>query len=1443
MRYPRAIRRLISRGARRARRRPGVALIVVVLLLAALAMVGAPFLLSAGLERRESRLFDARTRARHAAEGALGRALWCLTRTGEDVERAGYFGRPFDTPDWDTLEELKVSFAFSPPPLLKGEKDPPPWPPGLDSDTFHNPRGEIWTATVEDEQGKININSASAALLGNVIRSGILDQVLVPGATSMTIGDTYYFPADDDERTIDGFVRVGREVMAYTSKTETTLDGLLRGLYGTEIDKHGPGALVCDARGWAISALRTAGGRGGARLRGYSGVSGIRTVAQLPAVSYGGRSYRMAFSPALYESIERYLTAGSYRPKADGWVRREKVLNGSWTGDQRTFRLRDNSNYGPGTLLRFLDDTGAVRGYGRVLRAAEKPSRRNKDFWIILEYGAGFGHQGNSEVYVEAELPHAVNVNTARIPVIAACMTGVALQGGRGLNYDQAARLANRIVDYTITSKEDLNAVLLEALKAREISDAQRRAILENATVPGSTRLRVCTAPFCFRAYNLFTIEASAVINNPASGRPLAGHTIRQLVQMPTASPGTFLVRSQKEWEEQMRAGFGRKVVSWPVPVVFDKNAAPDTSVEENIGDVRLGTGKLDSRGSKVLPGTAVVDNCEKRRVGLGLTPDGYSMKGGSRLSYSSSTCFQKRDGSVTPGSVEMWVKADSWGGSLFRSASSSRATRNLIDVSFDPDNDELVMELADGTHEGKTVSYRQPFNLDRDVWYHVKAIYKSTRRGGQAFVVDGGKIAPQGPGRYYPMTTLSEDLDDWSGKAVGDPREVTVDSTSAFPGKGAFVIDGEIFEYDGKTATVFRNVRRGRRYTRPLAHSQGAPVEIWGYSVRVSGSIPRVTGRVSSTMAANPRTRIDMPDPGPPPGPGGIDDEDDEIKVDSTDGFQDRGYIWIDRECIYYGRKKATRFLDCERAQRGTTAADHRDNSTVVPASLRISSRSGYASRGYVQIEDSGNRNRVEWISYDRILTKDDRHYLVPGVHTDRNGRKYMGSWRGSHGTGLRGHRKDADVIPVFTLTGPQCGDQSSPQYEEVTVTDNSGNSQRARLKLVYERTWYWRNNNTGAEGFGHTWRAAFDRQVSRTYSGSQCRLLKFPSGELAIKPSSLRVGRGFSGDVDEIRVTTGHSPAGRIPAGVTLTANDSAVEIEMPSSASARSVPRSGAVRINEEIIYYTGTSSTTRTLPFTPRVPFRTPQPQYDTRSVPVVRLSGVRRAVLGSNSAAHGPWSPAVFLEAMPVTDLTSGTAETHSSVSLRSTSGFESEGYALVGSEVIGYSRKQRGGLTGAYFRGAFGSDSQAHNSGSLAMPLPFRYWDRYLAESDRSEMAYFQGSFTAAGTRWRRIGMVAARTTHVRLRLQVRFDGAPGWDSEPTNRKGGLFEFEGPGPHDLVTSAGRRIRADQIEYRVLFDYLSGAFRDDGWKQTPRIDTLFVEYGNPLVVMRREVHVR
>jgi hypothetical protein len=293
------------------------------------------------------------------------------------------------------------------------------------------------------------------------------------------------------------------------------------------------------------------------------------------------------------------------------------------------------------------------------------------------------------------------------------------------------------------------------------------------------------------------------------------------------------------------------------------------------------------------------------------------------------------------------------------------------------------------------------------------------------------------------------------------------------------------------------------------------------------------------------------------------------------------------------------------------------------------------------------------------------------------------------------------------------------------VTVVDGSTNAEYHRIKRAYESTWPQLDGAGNVVGFNHDFRAALSDFTSRSYSGPECRLLKYPSGELAVQLPDLNVAAGMHGHVDEIRVARGHTPAGFLPADLELPAGGGEVVVQMPSRNDARNVPAAGLVRINDELIYYRSRTAGRRSLPWTPQMPMIPAPPYYDTKEFDVVTLGGVSRAVLGSATATHPPWSPAIFLEAAPASELGTSTVEVVERLPLRDATGFEDVGYAMVGSEVVGYCRRGGAVLGQALFRGAYGTRPQAHPAGTLVLPLPFRYWDRYLPESDSSELAYF----------------------------------------------------------------------------------------------------------------------
>ena len=193
----------------------GVALVMVLAVLGALAIVGAPFVVSMMLHDRASQSFSGTIKARQAAESFRNRAVARLEATQSAVEWEGEYeeleeerelqragrrtslvgrrsaaggstrrqlsgvrggaaegaaaARGGNSPssfssrgpaktDFDTADEITVSF----PETISLPRDAPEDPNAEDQGevSFRNPRGIIASAEVTDEQGKININTA-----------------------------------------------------------------------------------------------------------------------------------------------------------------------------------------------------------------------------------------------------------------------------------------------------------------------------------------------------------------------------------------------------------------------------------------------------------------------------------------------------------------------------------------------------------------------------------------------------------------------------------------------------------------------------------------------------------------------------------------------------------------------------------------------------------------------------------------------------------------------------------------------------------------------------------------------------------------------------------------------------------------------------------------------------------------------------------------------------------------------------------------------------------------------------------------------------------------------------------------------------------------------------------------------------------------------------------
>lgn len=247
---------------RRPRRERGLALILVILVLTALVAIGTPFVISMKLQERGSVHTVADERAHLASTSARNHAVAHLFGTHESREREFVDEDGIPAHKVDDWEELQPEFELTL--SLVGDEDAAGAPSTLGAPPGYAMRGSgvdrTLDAEVEDEQGKINLNTAMPNLSGNLLAGSHLSEAIAFDArlTELPVDDTTPFPADDDPDTVDGVVVILNpifftvEALSYRGKTETHLTGCFRGEYLSGTWEHQKGWPVFDLRGLKV---------------------------------------------------------------------------------------------------------------------------------------------------------------------------------------------------------------------------------------------------------------------------------------------------------------------------------------------------------------------------------------------------------------------------------------------------------------------------------------------------------------------------------------------------------------------------------------------------------------------------------------------------------------------------------------------------------------------------------------------------------------------------------------------------------------------------------------------------------------------------------------------------------------------------------------------------------------------------------------------------------------------------------------------------------------------------------------------------------------------------------------------------------------------------------------------------------------------------------------
>lgn len=1083
----------------------GAALILAIVALSMLVIIAIPFASSMAVEKRASQNALAKAQAKMATKGAINYALAQLTTTHDMREREQEATQK--TPFADSPAEYQVDIKL----------------PAMDT---NNPRGQIWSVEVQDEQGKVNLHAATPWLLGNLIASAICEELATDSDSTITVDSTSQFSPKN------GFLWVNGELISYNYTDDTHFFGCTRGLFQDKPNFLSPrnirrGTLIVDASAYRIISHQT--------VFGF-----FRTIEEVKTIANVGGTF--AISPQVFDKLYSALTVHSTTTSHSDWVNEQpgQLIPNTQPNDPDTFTVNNSIFYTPGMIVKISSGNNSelamvlASGGNRVV-IDRKLQNRGGPFTLA------------------AKPPAAININTAPPRVLFAIFKGLRT-GGNWLSREEAATLVNEILLIRtkgghFTSLEGLQNFLndLREKYAQKRDNNQKpffskkkiRLILSSAIStnglrnrfnginirPSATNYRQpfpVLAPIVFHNYDTYTLQATAVINNNA-GIPLAQHMRKTILSVAPSRTLHWKLNTQQDFQNYLNNRLATRVISHPILVdmfsQFPQQTPTDTtgiSLDTFTSDYRSPQGgQLIQKNTfdNTHEGTSGQQKINVRTQGL----------------------------EIRPGCVSLWFKIQQPARRVeIFNMGDRQQSQNRITCFLEGGN--LTLQVFDATQENSCAEITAPVNLNGQ-WTHLMATWFTTDHGGLSLWIDG---RPVGDFRY-----------DFDGAKV-DIRTTTqidstvdsisVTSTRGLPAQGAVKIGNEVIEYQsisGNSLTVRKSYQnfarnqlaRGARGTIASEHEQDVVVTPLGYSSALRSKIfPATT--VSSTIGLGELfTTTTAP----------ISTSETTIAVESTKDFPRSGFALIADattgaiEKIRYFRSDRQKLQTCVRAQLGTTAAEFEEGAFVVPISMSVADNSEYDDSGIVQIDN-------EWIQYSG---KVDRDILLFNPSNSSIGQlvstqQYNPNYRGVAQTISNSHFQNSKVLPVFRTNTSFLG-----RFDNVTIVQDNDFTQQEQLEVN------WAQGDL----------AAFSEDVSRLYEpqGQRTRVIKFPSRELPSEIKDFTVGQGGV-VIDELQVI-------QAPQKFNILLNQPTQSTEQDFSAGNQNVlPDDGGIlKIGNEYISY--------------------------------------------------------------------------------------------------------------------------------------------------------------------------------------------------------------------------------------------------------------------------------
>jgi hypothetical protein len=523
----------------------GFALLAVLLVLLALLVLSAPFLLTVRNADRASAELSDRVRARIALDSAARYARAELGATHPGVD---------DSPYWDDEQELAVEPRFD--------------PAFLDA---QNERGLMWDVEARDLAGLVDLGSASPHLLANLIGgSTLLMGDVGDEVEALSVISAAGFPPA-------GYVWLRGETVKYGRIEGASFAELERGI-GSAVDadgnelpcgprpasEHAAGAVVIDERALALAQWR---------LRGLAGAAPgeLRPYASRGQLSEAGaQSFAGALGAEALAALERTSSAHGGVRGGREWQHAARVESQVRGGFDCSISVSETRWFNPGTTVR-------VSQGERAELAIVQEVLRNRGIRLMQPLANSYDAWA-AEIAPLARRP--VNANTASAEVLRALFLHVHLHRSRArTSSSQADELARLVIasrpllglqdflERVILPAAGLAALPADAPVVPEIIDPGAGgggflnqelaiALYRNALNSNDAELGFATAPLCFGTREVFELALRASANAPSG----AQRSARARLQTELIAPQTQLMSvwtRQEDFDEAFRLDGG----------------------------------------------------------------------------------------------------------------------------------------------------------------------------------------------------------------------------------------------------------------------------------------------------------------------------------------------------------------------------------------------------------------------------------------------------------------------------------------------------------------------------------------------------------------------------------------------------------------------------------------------------------------------------------------------------------------------------------------------------------------------------------------------------------------------------------------------------------------------------------------------------------------------